>query len=446
MIEIKEYNFSDLYEMSSGISTKPEQAGHGSPFVSFSTVFNNFFLPDEIADLMDTSAKEQETYSLRSGDILLTRTSETIDELGMSCVVINDVPKATYSGFLKRLRPKRKDVTYPKFMVFYLRSQLFRKTMTNNAVLTLRASLNEEIFSYLKLYLPDYETQKKIGDFLYALSKKIELNNRINAELEAMAKLIYDYWFVQFDFPISKEQAQAMGNPKLEGKPYKASGGKMVWNEELKRKVPEGWGVKSLFDVCSVQYGYPFSTTYFNQEGNGVPVIRIRDIQSNSVTLFSTENNIAKRYLIKKGDLLIGMDGNFHINYWSLEGCYLNQRVVKLTETFLPSIYLKHQVEPFIQLREQSVSRTTVGHLSDKDLKAIQILKPTANVLHAVKPLFQACLDKIMDSRAENKKLSELRDWLLPLLMNGQLKLDYAEDAIPENIHVLAFHQIENLH
>src|SRR5664280_2026702 len=104
MSEIKKHKFSNLYSMSSGISSKPEQAGKGCPFVSFSTVFNNYFLPVNLPDLMDTSELEQETYSVRKGDIFLTRTSETIDELGMSCVALKDYPKATFSGFVKRLR------------------------------------------------------------------------------------------------------------------------------------------------------------------------------------------------------------------------------------------------------------------------------------------------------------------------------------------------------
>ncbi|BBV49965.1 hypothetical protein STW0522CIT30_12250 [Citrobacter portucalensis] len=146
--------------MASGISSAKEQAGHGSPFLSFSVVFNNYFVPDLLSDLMDTSEKEKETYSIKSGDIFLTRTSEVVDELAMSCVAVKDYPNATFSGFLKRLRPTQDHITYPKFMAFYLRSPMFRKTMTNNAVMTLRASLNEAIFSYLELLLPPNSSPK----------------------------------------------------------------------------------------------------------------------------------------------------------------------------------------------------------------------------------------------------------------------------------------------
>jgi type I restriction enzyme S subunit len=279
MTQLKKYKFSELYEMSSGISSKPEQAGHGDPFVSFKTVFNNYFLPEGLPDLMNTSDDEQKTYSIKEGDIFLTRTSESLDELGMSSVAYKDYPKATYSGFLKRLRPVKSETSYPKFMAFYLRSKLFRKTMNNNAIMTLSASFNEQIFSYLDLMLPEYQEQKKIGDFLFDIHQKIELNNRINAELEGMAKLIYDYWFVQFDFPfdfVQNRTADETSNPK-DVRPYKSSGGKMVWNEELKKEVPEGWGVKRLSDLLSISNDslnpleYPtkffrlYSIPYFDQ-------------------------------------------------------------------------------------------------------------------------------------------------------------------------------------
>lgn len=185
MSKISKYKFSDLYDLSSGISSSKEQAGHGAPFVSFSTVFNNYFLPDELTDKMDTSEKEQEKFSVKEGDILVTRTSETIDELAMSCVALKDYPKATFSGFAKRLRPKTTGVVYHKFMAFYLRSKLFRKTITNNASMTLRASFNETIFSFLYLYLPPYEEQVRIGNLLYQIEIKIQNNNKINDNLAA---------------------------------------------------------------------------------------------------------------------------------------------------------------------------------------------------------------------------------------------------------------------
>ena len=272
-------------------------------------------------------------------------------------------------------------------------------------------SIRPEDIGNLSFVFPDIDIQNKIADILTSIDKKIQINNQINQELEAMAKTLYDYWFVQFDFPDQN------------GKPYKSSGGKMGYHPELKREIPEGWGVSNLFDAAEVQYGYPFSTDYFNSTGEGVPVIRIRDILGNDITNYSTEE-VEDKYRINVGDVLIGMDGNFHMNYWIKENCYLNQRVVKVNSDKLPNMVLKYQIEPFIKLREKSVSRTTVGHLSDKDLKAINVILPKDKCLSSIFEKFESILENIIINQQQNQELTQLRDWLLPMLMNGQVKVE----------------------
>ena len=243
MSKLTKYKFSDLYEMSSGISSSKQQAGHGSPFISFSTVFNNYFLPEELPDLMDTSLKEQEIFSVKKDDVFITRTSETVDALAMSCVAVKDYPKATFSGFVKRLRPKTTGIVYSKYIAFFLRSKYFRKVLDCNTIMTLRASFNEDMFSFLYLYLPDYEEQVRIGDLLYKMEMKIRTNNKINDNLEQQILSIYHYLFTQFDFP---DEA---------GNPYCSSGGKMLQNDILKRNIPITWKVKTLGELCSFQNG-----------------------------------------------------------------------------------------------------------------------------------------------------------------------------------------------
>ncbi|MFN8844877.1 MAG: restriction endonuclease subunit S [Chryseotalea sp.] len=405
MNNIKEYNFSDLYEMGSGISSKPEQAGHGAPFVSFSTVFNNYFLPEKVKDSMDTSEGEQEVYSVKGGDILLTRTSETIDELGMSCVVLEDYPRATFSGFVKRLRPTQSDVTYPKFMGFYLRSKFFRKTMTNNAVLTLRASLNEDIFSYLKLYLPDYDTQKRIGDFLYSLNEKIELNNRINAELEDMAKTIYDYWFVQFDFP------------NKNGKPYKASGGKMVWSEELKREIPEGWEVKELGDYASIKKGVLITEKTADTTGK----VKVVSAGIDFSYMHSESNYDENTITISASGASAG-----YINFWRepIFACDCTTvRGSSVADTLQLLGFLRNHQE-FIYKQARGSAQP---HVYPKDIQALKFAVPPKIIISQFGHLVESGNEKISNNLKENQKLTELRDWLLPMLMNGQIKIKDAE-------------------
>lgn len=303
-----------------------------------------------------------------------------------------------------------KDVV-PKYLYYRLTQKEitnYLQTIAENSV-SAYPSIKPSDIGELNFRFPDATIQQRIASVLSSLDDKIELNNRINTELEAMAKTLYDYWFVQFDFP------------NANGKPYKSAGGKMAYNEELKREIPKGWEVETLFESSYVQYGFPFSTDYFNEEKKGVPVIRIRDILENSVSCHSTEANIDNRYLLEIGDLLIGMDGNFHINHWSLSGCFLNQRCVRFRKKLLNTGILKYQIEPYIKLREKSVSRTTVGHLSDKDLKTIRLIIPSRTELDNFNACFESLLEKKLKNRQENQHLASLRDWLLPMLMNGQV-------------------------
>ena len=230
-----------------------------------------------------------------------------------------------------------------------------------------------------------------------------------------MAKQLYDYWFVQFDFP------------NAEGKPYKSSGGKMVWNEKLKREIPEGWDVSPLFDGVDVQYGFPFSTDMFVEQETSIPVVRIRDILEGSVSAYSTEETDDK-YRLHKGDVVIGMDGNFHMNYWHTDVAYLNQRSVRLRAkegSPISAIQTFYDVKPYIKAKEQNAKGSTVGHLSDKDLKGLNVLLPVLTESFNPRKTFDAILAKIITNKIELIALTKQRDELLPLLMNGQATVNY---------------------
>ncbi|WP_198913978.1 restriction endonuclease subunit S [Tenacibaculum finnmarkense] len=410
---MKTYKLSELYEMSSGISSKKEQAGHGSPFASFSTVFNNTFLPDVLPDLMDTSEKEKETYSIKAGDIFLTRTSETLDELGMSSVAVKDYPNASYSGFLKRLRPTQKNITYAKFMAFYLRSYLFRKTMNNNATMTLRASLNEQIFSYLDIVLPEYNEQIKIGDLFHKISQKIEINNKINAALEAMAKTLYDYWFVQFDFPDKN------------GKPYKSSEGKMIFNEELKREIPVGWEVETLLSIANFQNGLACQK-FRPIDDNFLNVIKIKDMKEGfSSKTEKVRVDVPDKIKVFNGDILFSWSASLEVIQWSGGKGALNQHIFKVTSDKYPKSYYYFELLNYLQHFKMmaELRKTTMGHITQEHLKQSRIVIPPKEIINQLDKLINPILDKINKGKIENQKLSELRDWLLPMLMNGQVRV-----------------------
>ena len=271
--------------------------------------------------------------------------------------------------------------------------------------------INPDNFLDINIILPGLAEQKRIGKLLSDIDHKIELNRAINQNLEAMAKQLYDYWFVQFDFPDEN------------GQPYKSSGGKRVWNEKLKREIPKGWNVAKLTDEIELQYGFPFSTDLFTEQVTSVPVVRIRDILDNSISAYTTEE-VEERYLLQKQDLLIGMDGNFHINYWTDNVSYLNQRSVRLrakNNSNVSIVQAKYDIQPYIKAKETRTKGSTVGHLSDKDMKELYVLVcPNEKAREKL----DSILSMIVKNRNEVTFLIKQRNELLPLLMNGQIIIE----------------------
>ncbi len=423
MNKLNKYAFSDLYDIASGISTTKTQAGHGTPFVSFSTVFNNIFLPDELPDLMDTSEQEQETYSIRKGDILITRTSETADELAMSCVALKDYPGATYSGFVKRLRPKTIGVAYDKFMAFFLRSKYFRKVINNNTIMTLRASFNEDMFSFLTLYLPDYDVQVAVGDLLYNIECKIQNNKRINDNLAQQLRLLYDYWFTQFDFPDES------------GKPYRSSGGQMVWSDDAKKEIPASWNSTKMSDAIEgIRTGLNPRDNFKLGSGT-IKYITVKNLRTDGILDFSgcdTIDETARAIVHRRSDVCTGDIlfasiaplGRCHLvqelpQDWDINESVFSIRCNKATVT--PEyLYMHLQSEAFVKESTACSTGSVFKGIRINTLLGSRMLLPPMQVVdkfsQQTKPLFslQYKLNK------EIQVLTQLRDWLLPMLMNGQ--------------------------
>ncbi len=272
--------------------------------------------------------------------------------------------------------------------------------------------LTMQILNSFKVSDIPYTSQQKLIKSIKKIDQKIELNNRIIAELEAMAKTIYDYWFVQFDFP------------NVEGKPYRSAGGEMVWNEQLKREIPKGWEAKSVISTFDVCYGYPFDTNQFVDFPNEKPVVRIRDILNCDVSAYTTES-VDVKYWLQEKDLVIGMDGNFHMNFWSSTPALLNQRCVRIRGNEEYSALQAYFASlPYIKAREKNVTRTTVGHLSADDINSLYILTPDLPLQKKITEMFDSFLEKMCKTKKENIELAKLRDWLLPMLMNGQVTVE----------------------
>ena len=181
----------ELYKVHNGLSKGRQYFGKGNPFLSFSTVFNNWFLPETLQDFVETTDKEQNSFSIQRGDVFITRTSETMNELGMSSVALKDYPTATYNGFVKRLRPIDNRVL-PEYIGYYLRSPSFRsKFLSLTGSMISRASLRNESLLDMEILLPPLDYQKKIASYLMVLDKLIKCNIKQNDNLAEQLQTLF---------------------------------------------------------------------------------------------------------------------------------------------------------------------------------------------------------------------------------------------------------------
>lgn len=392
MNNLKKYKLDELYEMGSGISSTKEQAGHGYPFASFSTVFNNIFLPNELKDLMETSEEQRETSSIRAGDVLITRTSETSDELAMSCVALKDYPNATFSGFVKRLRPITKGVANPKYMAFYLRSSYFRKLINANTIMTLRASFNEDIFSFLDVYLPEYKTQEKIGQFLYLIEEKIKNNNKINNNLIETIDTIYNEFVFsdrakKSDFKVQnmfKNDLYSLIKPgvsQFDTKTYYAT------SEVNGMYISDGWTISYDNRESRANMTPTLYSVWFAKMKNSIKHLFLNDEMSNFV-----DNSI--------------LSTGFY-------GLQCNE----LTFEYVASVIHNANFEKLKDILSHGATQQGIG---DDDLKNIKLLVPSQELLKEYHNKTAPMFSLISKNINENNALIQLRNELLPLLMNGQ--------------------------
>ena len=415
-MELKKYKLADIANIEiSGVDKKTIEGETPVRLCNFVDVYYNWAVTKEKAKaFMKASAKQTEIdkCSIGKGMVAITKDSETRDDIGIATYIADDFEHVLL-GYHCALITPNPAVVDGKYLNAFMHTRYIQKYFENNASGSgQRYTLSNDTISNIPVLLPSIEVQHIIGKSLADLDRKIELNKQINDNLEAMAKQLYDYWFVQFDFP------------NEEGKPYKSSGGVMVWNEKLKREIPEGWKVANVFDEVSVQYGFPFSTELFTEEPTNIPVVRIRDILENTVSAYS-EEEVDEKYKLQKQDLVIGMDGNFHMNYWNDNVSYLNQRSVRLrakSKSAVSIMQAKYDIAPYIKAKELRAKGSTVGHLSDKDLKELFVLvSPNADFRNKL----DSILAEIIENRCEIIELTKQRDELLPLLMNGQASVNY---------------------
>lgn len=425
-------SLGQLYDFSSGLSKPRSAFGFGYPFLAFKDIFYNSAVPTELKELVNSTERERSQCSIRRGDVFLTRTSETMDELGMSCIALRDVPNATFNGFTKRLRPRTPDIVVPEYARYYFRASDFRQAVTAMSSLSTRASLNNEMLSRLFIVLPPHQEQVAIGYILGTLDDKIELNRRMSETLEAMARALFKSWFVDFDPVRAKAEGRDPGLPKPIADLFPSR-----FVESELGEIPEGWSTAALVNLIAV------NPTRDLRKGDLAPYLDM----ANMPTRGHAPSEVGVRAFgsgmrFKNGDTLVARitpclengktafvdflaDGE--VGWGSTE--YI---VLRPKPPFpVHFAYCLARSENFREFAIQSMTGSSgrqrvpteaLGHYRFPVVPPL-LAERFGNI---VKPLFSWVGAAVQ----ENRTLASLRDTLLPKLISGELRVRDAEKIV----------------
>ena len=393
----------ELYEVHNGLSKGGKFFGKGSPFLSYSTVFNKWFLPQELLDLVQSTDNEQQSYSILRGDVFVTRTSETMDELGMSSVALKDYPHATYNGFTKRLRPINPERILPEFIGYYLRTAVFRAGFTAFSTMTTRASLRNEDLLSMKVPVPDMQTQKHIASILSAYDDLVESNQKQIKLLEEAAQRLYKEWFVDLRFPGHET------TPIVDG-------------------IPQGWERMVLSKVTSV-LKRGISPKY--SDNGKYSVINQKCIRS-SIMDISESRRQEKEYVptlnLQDSDTVICSTGTGTLGrvgrvYGDYPNTTFDSHVTLVRAKENPN-YIYHVVKSQQEyLMGMGRGSTNQQELYRDVIERLVVLCPSQDILLKADRVLNAIHCKIKAVYLQNNLLVESRDRLLPKLMSGELEV-----------------------
>ena len=415
-MELKKYRLGDIAEIL--ISSIDKKSKDGEPPVrlcNFVDVYRNWAITEDLAQkFMVATANENniKRFSLKKGYVAFTKDSETRDDIGIPAYIADDLAN-TVLGYHCALVKPNTNILSGKYLNAFLHSDYIKKYFELNATGSgMRYTLSIDALDNIPILAPSLKMQEHIGNIFSDIDRKICLNRAINDNLEAMAKQLYDYWFVQFDFP------------NEEGKPYKSSGGSMVWNEKLKREIPQGWHCGTLLDIAEYTNGLACQK-YRPTDENKLPVIKIKEMHDGiSSDTEWVKADIPNDVKVFDGDVLFSWSASLEVMLWAYGNGGLNQHIFKVTSKndYPRSFYfyqLVHYIGVFKQMAE--ARKTTMGHITQDHLRQSTIaLPPNVDIANKLEEKLCPIFDAIVKNNQEITNLTKQRDELLPLLMNGQ--------------------------
>lgn len=388
----KTIRFGDLYAVDSrnGLTKPSKVRGSGYKMINMGELFSNDRIYDIPMELVPLNDKEKLNAKVEIGDLLFARQSLVLEGAGKCSIVMDVSPLTVFESHLIRVRLI--SGANPMFYYYYFRSPLSPiKTIVSQCA---QAGIRGSDLQELNVIFPPKETQDKIANILSKYDDLIENNQKQIKLLEEVAQRLYKKWFIDLRFPDHEDVAIVDG-------------------------VPEGWKREKLVDIADVQYGFAFDGSLFNSQGKGTPIIRIRNIPSGTTNDFTTQE-ADEQYIVSNGDIVVGMDGEFHINSWCGKTAYLVQRTCKFTpkKELMRGWLLQAIYEP-IKFFEKTVVGATVAHLGKKHIDTIELLTGPDDLYMPFNDLF----NKRQLLLNQNILLAEARDRLLPKLMNGEIEV-----------------------
>ena len=385
----------------------------GISFIRSQNVLDMDFSTENLAFINDNQAEKLNNVIVEKNDILLNITG---DSIARCTVVPEEILPARVNQHVSIIRCKNTEES--KYVMYYL--QYMKKYLLQiSKVGGTRNALTKEAIGKLPIKISD--DCNKISKILDNIDQKIHINNQINQELEAMAKTLYDYWFVQFDFPDQN------------GKPYKSSGGKMVYHPELKREIPEGWGVETLRDFESkIITGKTPSRANSDNFGGEIPFITIGDIRGNTFIYSTSESltdlgaSVQQNKYLPEGSLCVSCIATVGEIGFTTEWSHTNQQINSIVfEDKTHRYYLYFALKNYFENAKASAKTgNTFANMNKEDFSGIRIILPSKEIKNNFHEISEPYFAQIKCLQGQNRELTQLRDWLLPMLMNGQVKVE----------------------
>ena len=421
---LKSYKLGDVAEIIiSSVDKKTKVGEQKVRLCNFVDVYHNWAITQSMHEsFMIASAKEKdiERLSLKQGYVALTKDSETRDDIGISTYIADNFDSVILGYHCALVKPNE-DILLGKYLNAFLHSNYIKKYFELNATGSgMRYTLSAQTLYDIPILLPSLEEQEYIGNVFSTIDRKIALNRSINHNLEAMAKQLYDYWFLQFDFPDEN------------GKPYKSSGGKMVWNKKQKREVPVLWESKLVDDVAEVFNGATPSPADEQNYGGSIVWITPKDLSDQKQKfVYHGERNISHKgydscstHLLPINTILMSSRAPIGLLSIAKTNLCTNQGFKNfVSKEKNIATYLYYYLKIHIKQIEQLGTGTTFKEVSREDVLKFPILKPSNETLCLWEKNVAIINDKQLEIQKENENLTKLRDSLLPLLMNGQVEI-----------------------